>query len=33
MITWKCLYKLDGEKPREIINDIDNGGSYTVLGW
>ncbi len=33
MITWKCLYKLDGEELRGIVNDIQNGESYTVSGW
>lgn len=33
MITWKCLYKLDSEELRGIVNDIKNGESYTVLGW
>lgn len=33
MITWKCLYKLDGEELRGIVNDIKSGESYTVSGW
>lgn len=33
MITWKCLYKLDKEELREIVNDIKNGENYTVSGW
>lgn len=33
MITWKCLYKLDGEELTRIVNDIMNGESYTVSGW
>jgi hypothetical protein len=33
MITLKCLYKLDSEELTEIVNDIKNGKSYTVLGW
>ena len=30
MITWKCLYKLDTEELAGILNDINNGESYTV---
>lgn len=33
MITWKCLYKLDTEELAGILNDINNGESYTVVGW
>lgn len=33
MITWKCLYKLDKEELSGIVNDIENGESYTVSGW
>lgn len=33
MITWKCLYKLDGEELAGIVDGIKNGESYTVLGW
>jgi hypothetical protein len=33
MITWKCLYKLSREELTEIVNNIKNGESYTVLGW
>ena len=33
MITWTCLYKLDGEELRGIVNDIKKGESYTLLGW
>lgn len=33
MITWKCLFKLDREELTGIVNDINNGKSYTVFGW
>ena len=33
MIAWKCLYILDGEELRGIVNDIKNSESYTVSGW
>ena len=33
MLTWKCLFKLTQEELQNIINDINNGISYTVKGW
>ena len=33
MLTWKCLQKLDKEELAGVINDIQNGESYTVAGW
>ncbi|MBQ2886478.1 MAG: hypothetical protein IJE43_22390 [Alphaproteobacteria bacterium] len=33
MITWKCLFKLNRQELSEIVNDIKNGNSYTVIGW
>ena len=33
MITWKCLFKLNGEELAGIVSDIRIGESYTVVGW
>lgn len=33
MITWKCLLKLDNKELIELVNDIKNGNSYTIVGW
>ena len=33
MITWKCLFKLNKEELSNIVSDIRNGQSYTIIGW
>lgn len=33
LITWKCLKKLNKEELSNLIEDINNGISYTVNGY